>query len=63
MTSTACDDQFAPEPDPVFESEAAFYAWTAQTIREATTPAKMITALDRVRRVKLAHLHLREEEG
>ena len=66
MTTTAHEDQYAPEPvsgDPVFETRAEFYAWTAQTVREATTPTKMIDALDRIRRVTIAHLHLRDAKA
>lgn len=63
-TTTAHEDQYAPEPDPVFETRTELEAWVSAMsfVRRRTTAGKK-SAADRIRRVTLAHLHLREGEG
>lgn len=67
MTTTAYDDQFAPEPvsgDPVFETRAELEAWvSAMSFARRRTTAGKMSVFARIRRVTLAHLHLREGEG
>jgi hypothetical protein len=79
VTTTAHEDQYAPEPvsgDPVFKSRAELEAWAkdmAGVVAVSVAFAKSgepehadhiwSSALDQVRRVTLAHLHLREGEG
>jgi hypothetical protein len=60
------EDQFAPEPDPVFETRAELEAWARHLDGgfTARNPTKRQRAqINRIRRVTLAHLHLREGEG
>jgi hypothetical protein len=58
------EGQYAPEPDPVFETRAELEMWALNIARDAKRdPAKQLATLDRIRRVTLAHLHLREGEG
>jgi hypothetical protein len=75
MTSTAHEDQYAPEPvsDPVFETQAELEAWAkgvryrANRKMESTKPSeRAIIAASRdarIRRVTLAHLHLRDTKA
>jgi hypothetical protein len=70
MTTTAHDDQYAPEPDPVFETRAELEAWAVGEARYAANRQMMETrdehrkrqtsALHTIRRVTLAHLHLKD---
>jgi hypothetical protein len=68
LMTTAHEDQYAPEPDPVFATRAELEAWAVDTAHWANcTPGQTmrarLDALDCIRRVTLAHLHLREGEG
>ena len=63
MTTTAHEDQYAPEPDPVFQTQADFYRWRLDTLGKRRTDAGKMSVFARIRRVTLAHLHLREGEG
>jgi hypothetical protein len=63
VTTTAHEDQYAPEPvsgDPVFETRADFYRWRLDTLGKRRTTAGKMSVFARIRRVTLAHLHLRD---
>jgi hypothetical protein len=62
MTTTAYDDQFAPEPDPVFEARAEFIRWVEQVLDTACVD-DVLDKADTIRRVTLAHLHLRDTKA
>jgi hypothetical protein len=73
MTTTH-DDQHAPKPvsDPVFKTQAELEAWAAKTARDAEVEVMTVRPIDftprlmainRIRRVTHAHLHLREGES
>ncbi len=48
-------------PDPVFETWAEFEVWAVKEARHAgITPRARIAVADRIRRVTLAHLHLKD---
>ena len=67
------EDQYAPEPDPVFETRAELEVWAkgvryraGKAMEQALPFDRQIIAAardTRIRRVTLAHLHLREGEG
>lgn len=50
------------ERDPVFETWAEVEAWVKQRVRYPDpSPTAKLDALEDVRRVTLAHLHLKEQ--
>jgi hypothetical protein len=68
MTTTAHEDQYAPEPvsgDPVFPSRATLIAWVEEELRAARgiDAVAFLATLDRIRRITLAHLHLRDTKA
>lgn len=66
MTTTAHEDQYAPEPvsgDPVFESRAELEAWVAHEKKWYLRGHYRRYSEARIRRVTLAHLHLRDTKA
>jgi hypothetical protein len=50
----------AATPDPAFTTRADLEAWAAKEARKPKTAMGMLKALDLIRRVTLAHVHLGE---
>jgi len=63
VTTTAHDDQYAPEPDPVFETRAELANWAVNLAHGVKTHAEALPIIEIINRVTLAHLHLREGES
>jgi hypothetical protein len=55
--------ELSPNPDPRFTTRAELEAWAAKEARKPKTATGMLKALDRIRRVTLAHVHLPDIDG
>jgi len=47
------------DEDPKFETRAELYAWVAKEAGKPKTAMGMLKTLDLIRRVTLAHVHLK----